>query len=116
MDPVTIAEPEAPTRTAVGVLPDIGLELIKDIDSAQACQIDSCLSAIDEPCPNEAKWLVLFRDHCLHGGVVKPGDPLVCQIHKEVLAGANGLACGACGCNLVECEGWRHLIAAFQEI
>jgi hypothetical protein len=111
---MSIATPDQDTRTLV--VPDIDLALINEIDAAQACQWDTMFCTdIIPPCGNQATWLALFRSHCLHGGPLQPGDPMVCTMHKDYVTNGGDLACGGCGCPIKR-EGWKHFIISWTEI
>jgi hypothetical protein len=110
---MSTAQPEAPT-TPTKVLPDIDVDLILAIDEAIPCQVQ-LVSTGSRECPSCATFLVVFKKKCDHGGVLLPGDPMLCGTHAAWVASGE-YHCGACQCYVAKVGGWQHLVIEFKEL
>ena len=98
-------------------LPDITTDLVNEVESAAACQFNTCCRPPEDPCPNEAAFIIYFKDRCDHGGVMKAAEPLICGAHTQFFVKGD-YNCGACGCDisLLKDEDYHHIIARIEEI
>lgn len=83
-------------------LPDVDVshEIEQAIREALSCQWDLVSADAEQPCPEAAEWLIVFRLRCEHGAPILMGDPVLCTRHKRVLSceDKHSYFCGACAC------------------